>query len=464
MKLAWKNNAKDKEKVLDSKRRQLQENWQFTEQLSTKEKTICDLKEDVHSVFERVKEKEESIKNLTEFIEQLKEKHRVEMETQMNFNIANDNSIRRLNERMVDAEKQLKEINLRIKSRLITLGDWDRSIEESIDHIKLSLGEKVKQNLDRLINHFSEIDSLRERIMIMEDERLYILTHIGVDVQNEKTIDIISSFRDFVVNNEEAKQSFSNEIEALTSLINVHRKSSAASEVLEMNVAELQRHQKAMQGNIQAKEERVNVLSRENDALKITIKNLESELSKLKQSKSERGKSAGKEPSNVTSSPTGKHRSWQNMHLESISTEHSRSTPRLLIDRRSSGVRDERETPECITPQVNEIILPMLTHRPHNKHLMIQPKSSIQSNQISDFTSIQGGLTVKSMNSVDKRVLANMQEYSMPASPNGFGLSRNSPRFGSHNRLPQTGLKTQTGLSRQATFHGVPRRTNAYSK
>ena len=143
--------------MLDVKQRQLEDVIRSNEILKEKEDKISDLYRDLTSANDDLYQKGLEIKHLSNYIEDVKNKHKLEIDKQMQYNTANEKTLARLTERERDFDKALKEMN----------ASMEDSLNKYDDSQPIKPTRKLSYGVDMNISPLDHAKSMLKRVLAL---------------------------------------------------------------------------------------------------------------------------------------------------------------------------------------------------------------------------------------------------------------------------------------------------------
>ena len=272
----WRREPNDKEKALDAKQRQLEESFRSKELLKEKDEQIEQLQSRLMDAAVDLRERSLEIKHLTNYIEDVRTKNQKELETQIQYNLANEKSLRRLTEREVDVDKHLKEMTSLMEASLTKYGYRHKDARErayAVNNI-----DKAKSTLYLLLKMIDEYDLIKTRCMHLLDERKHVLMLIGGstgDMEKDvEEVNLVNVIKDFAISKEDNIFKLNKELTDVTDKFGAMEKALGRSEANKEMLTNLRE-------DIMAKEEVINQLEVENEELKTQLSNAKASQKKI---------------------------------------------------------------------------------------------------------------------------------------------------------------------------------------
>lgn len=202
LKQTWRGDIKVKEQLMIARQKQIEQVWHFEEETKIKEKSMQELQVDYVKLQAHCDSLRREIKSLHKHVEDLERKHKEELRTQMDFNMANDRHLTRLNVRAEEAGDVLAVLHDKLRSAMSLMYN---------DNERVHAHQNLLVNFD---SYMSYNRGLADKYRRFRDERVYVASHIGASVDDDAA-SIKHDFRDFVVRKEEEANRLAAEIEAL---------------------------------------------------------------------------------------------------------------------------------------------------------------------------------------------------------------------------------------------------------
>ncbi|XP_013389177.1 centrosomal protein of 290 kDa isoform X2 [Lingula anatina] len=172
----WKGQSREKQIALDAKQKQMEESWEHMEVMQKKDVLIHRLEDECQKAQEALQEKTAEYMKLLRNAEEAKEKHKLQLDTQMNFNSANDSTLRRLQERITEMETALNDMDAYMEEKL-------RKVEPPTEEAPLDI-----QHLDN-----KQVREKRVRSFLDHFDRLYLISRKYEDALQERQ-DVLKLF------------------------------------------------------------------------------------------------------------------------------------------------------------------------------------------------------------------------------------------------------------------------------
>ena len=283
----WRGAAKEKEKALDAKQKQLEEAWKYKEIIQEKEEAIQELTKLIGNLNKESNDKAQALKELNAYMEETKHKHKNQMQTQMQYNVANDKSLSRMTERQLDMQNLINETNSSLQDLLVKRGhasNADSIRDSDIVSLTNSQGDAIRQHIKDIEAVLEEMEVMKGYVKELEEEKHYVLFQIhGSKYDSDKKRSLVESFRDFTVSKEEIITSLKFEVGSLKlSLKNQDRTEHSLEQL-----SNLQNTIEEMKISLKESNVKITELEEENKDLKSKIKELETLEKEEKVSKDE---------------------------------------------------------------------------------------------------------------------------------------------------------------------------------
>ncbi|XP_067949062.1 uncharacterized protein [Watersipora subatra] len=279
VKHTWKGDMQTKEQLILSRQKQIEQLWQFEEEEKIREKSMQELQENYLHLQEYADDLRRETKSLQKHIEDLHKKQREELKAQVDFNMANDRQLTRLNEKAEDSGSILDNLHAELKKTM----DSDYQSKQAISDYK-----NLENNFKVFCNQYQEMASLVDHFRV---ERHYMSNQVAGLVIPDK-FDFKAEFRNYVLKNEEELSALRGEISKLEEGVSIKNKKikelEAALKRLEVGetiidpnaakLAELQKENEENRLKIIAKDDHILKLEKQLKALNDKFKLLERSL------------------------------------------------------------------------------------------------------------------------------------------------------------------------------------------
>ena len=180
MKQLWMRDSQDKAKAMDAKQKQMEESWVFAEQIKAKEEEIKEVKANIKLARRELEKKDDQILQYTKMVEQIKNSHQSEMETQMKYNVANDKSVQRVNEQLTETEQVVLEMKMLMKDYFDEEIDPDDHLQRRDSDARykdrsITTADKAKDLLELLLDKVRALEEVEKQYLLQAEERNQLL-------------------------------------------------------------------------------------------------------------------------------------------------------------------------------------------------------------------------------------------------------------------------------------------------
>ncbi|GFO06493.1 Cap-gly domain-containing linker protein 1-like isoform x3 [Plakobranchus ocellatus] len=246
LKLLWRRDDREKDKALEARQQQIEQAYQYEAQFKEKAVVIEKLESEISASVEDREELKAKLAALSAAHRDMEQKHKESLAVQMRYNQANDNAVRRAEQRLAAQESCLRTIKtklddcVKVDSRR-TLGKVtfeDVKEDNSTKDIDKAKDEFVYllEDVDLFIRKFKKLLEIRQEYEKLLEERDYILVHFGFKNEIDSNIkangkkqgglsnshdepSLVEAYKSFAVRNEENINQMKREIEKYGGLL-----------------------------------------------------------------------------------------------------------------------------------------------------------------------------------------------------------------------------------------------------
>ena len=315
--------AKEKDKAIDAKQKQLEDAFAYEDKEKRKNEEIAELQKKLSQSRDEVIELKSQLGFIGSKLKETEDKFKSDFGVQMKYNNANENAMRKLQERKEQSEKLLERLDAGIKDLVHIPQRNSERDQMALMEFKFCFVEDNFKKLTEKINKLQETEKQCEKLL---HERNYILAHLGHSKEQDKSL--LNAYRDFAVKTDEDMTTMKEQLQKHSHIIegqqetiqNLHK---------EVETNETQRKVKQagtvwQNAMMSVMRKQLGDVKHENRVKDTRIKHYEGEVAKLK------AKIA--ELESVSARGYIKSSTHSHVHKDLISPDHNRFTPGLHTD------------------------------------------------------------------------------------------------------------------------------------
>ncbi|XP_045199935.2 uncharacterized protein LOC123554094 [Mercenaria mercenaria] len=190
--------AKEKDKAIDAKQRQLEDAFGYEDKEKRKNEEISELEKKLTQSRNEIKELKSQLGYVSSKLKETEDKFRSDFGVQIKYNNANENALRKLQEKKEQCEKVLQHIDTKIKEILHIPQRNSERDQMALMEFKFSFVEEDFKKLTEKYSLLLEIEKQYDKLL---HERNYILAHLGHSKEQDKSL--LNAYRDFAVKTDE---------------------------------------------------------------------------------------------------------------------------------------------------------------------------------------------------------------------------------------------------------------------
>lgn len=321
--------AREKDKAIEAKQRQLEDAFGYEEKEKHKNEQIADLEKKVIHAKNEVIELKSQLGYMGSRLKETEDKYKSDFGVQLKYNNANENALRKMEEKYEKSEKVLQNIEKGIKEVLhVPARNSERDQMAIMDFKFCFLEEDFKRFVEKH-NLLLEIEKQHDKLI---HERNYILAHLGHSEEENKSL--LNAYRDFAVKTDEDMMHLKEQLQKHNNIIEGQQETiETLNKEVETNVSQRKMKQAGtvwQNAMMSVMRKQLNDVKHENRIKDTRIKHYETETTKLKARIAELEASKAK-----THVPSSKHK---HVHKDLVSAEQHRATPGLQTDDDDSEV------------------------------------------------------------------------------------------------------------------------------
>lgn len=283
VKTSWKSEFTEKDKTLAIKEKQIMQNFKHEEENKQNQSTICDLQQRLKEACEEVSMLKAQTSSLKQNMLELEAKHKEQLNRQIKFNLANDSSLRRVQEKIEEQESTLDTIRRKMNS---VQGVSKKTLDT--DEIGIPKPEltTLLEDMDKVfekLGHLSEVERKYESLL---EERDWIIMHLGAD---GNATSLVQAYKRFAVQNDEHLHTLKEEVAKYSDLVKEHeskgeeartkqRTSNAASVWQSALMSVLKKQLQDLKTASKQKDKKIEILENEVNAVKSKLSTAEKDL------------------------------------------------------------------------------------------------------------------------------------------------------------------------------------------
>ncbi|GFR82110.1 CAP-Gly domain-containing linker protein 1-like isoform X3 [Elysia marginata] len=246
LKLLWRRDSKEKDKALEARQHQIEQAYQYEAQFQEKADVILKLETEISASVEDREELKAKLSALSAAHRDMEQKHKESLAVQMRYNQANDNAVRRAEQRLAAQENCLRTIKAKLddcvkvdsRRNLGKVTFEDVKNDQDVNDIDRAKDEFVYllEDVDLFIRKFKNLLEVRQDYEKLLEERDYILIHFGfkndVDsnlktngkkqtglLNSQDEPSLVEAYKSFALRNEENINQMKKEIEMYGGLL-----------------------------------------------------------------------------------------------------------------------------------------------------------------------------------------------------------------------------------------------------
>ncbi|ESP04347.1 hypothetical protein LOTGIDRAFT_170847 [Lottia gigantea] len=198
LKYIWKNEAREKDKALDAKLKQLETEVLMKEKSKDADSKINELKGTLMTASEECVVLKAQINALKAEIPAIRKEHQEDLNKQVKFNMANENSLKKVTEKFEHADKAITRIRLMIREA-VTPRDNRTEKPTSIPKDNLTY---LMDDLEFLISEFRQLMETESKYEELIKERDWVLVQLGFNQTESPTPSLTQAFKSFITQNQ----------------------------------------------------------------------------------------------------------------------------------------------------------------------------------------------------------------------------------------------------------------------
>lgn len=342
--------AKEKDKAIESKQRQLEDAFGYEEKEKRKNEEIAELNKKLLQARDEVIELKSQLGYIDSRLKETEDKYKSDFGVQLKYNNANENALKKMQEKNDKCERVLQNIETGIKEILHVPQRNSERDQMAIMEFRFCFLEEEFRNLKEKYQLLLEVEKQHDNLL---HERNYILAHLGHSEEENKSL--LNAYRDFAVKTDEDMMHMKEQIQKHNNIIEGQQET---IQTLNQEVATNANQRKMKQAGtvwqnamMSVMRKQLNDVKHENRIKDTRIKHYESETAKLKARIFELEAARGK-----TRMSSSSHR---HVHKDVMSPDQHRSTPGLQTDDDDSeiGKYDQKSRRNTLLPPLGGKVL-----------------------------------------------------------------------------------------------------------
>lgn len=326
--------AKEKDKAIEAKQKQLEDAFAYEDKEKRKNEEITELQKKLSQSRDEVIELKSQLGFIGSKLKETEDKFQSDFGVQLKYNNANENAMRKLQEKHEQSEKVLESIDASIRDLVHIPQRNSERDQMALMEFKFCFLEENFKKLTEKINKLQETEKQYEKML---HERNYILAHLGHSKEQDKSL--LNAYRDFAVKTDEDMMTMKEQLQKHNNIIegqqetieNLHKE-------VETNVTQRKVKQAGtvwQNAMMSVMRKQLSDVKHDNRVKDTRIKHYEGEVAKLKARIAELESATAR---SYNHSSTHSH-----VHKDLISPDHNRFTPALHTDDEDSEL-DKLET------------------------------------------------------------------------------------------------------------------------
>lgn len=203
LKAVWSKDAiaREKDKAIEAKQRQLEDAFEYERKEGERQAEIRKLEKHLNEANNDNIELKSQVNFMKSQMAESENKLKSDINVHMNFGLANENQIRKLNEKLAASTLLLKNIEDCIKTLIgIPIRDSERQ-EMALMEFQFAF---LWNDFERLIEKYKVLLEIEKQYENLTFERNYILAQLGFHSENGTKPSLIAAYQDFAVKTDES--------------------------------------------------------------------------------------------------------------------------------------------------------------------------------------------------------------------------------------------------------------------
>ncbi|XP_050418658.1 uncharacterized protein LOC126832019 [Patella vulgata] len=217
LKFVWKKDAKDKDKALDAKLKQLETEVLMKEKGKMANEQISDLKGTLMTATEECAVLKAQINALKAEISALRTQHQEDLSKQVKFSMANENSLKRVTEKLEESEKALNKIRILVRD---TASTRDQKSEKTTTMPENNVSY-LMDDLNFLLSEFKSLCITERKYEDLVQERDWVLEQMGFTVTEDGSPNLTKAYKEFANQHERNIEDLRKEIDKYDEMLRV---------------------------------------------------------------------------------------------------------------------------------------------------------------------------------------------------------------------------------------------------
>lgn len=423
LRLVWKHDFREKEKAIQARYNQIEMADEIKGQTKKWQEVKRGLEEHIAAQKEEIEVLNLQIKSLHQAVRETETRLRSDFQKQVNFNAANENQIKRVQERVVAAEFILRDINgkmssyLKKKSRILT--EKERKELESYEF------SFMIPDFEVLMDQYRELLKIKKLYDALREEKEYVITYIiGYTPNNLDDLSLKDEFKKYLFKHDEQITQLKDKLSESEIIIEGQKeqvekmiqdtqsektKFNMGTNVWQAAIMNVMRNQlQDVKRDIRKKESRIQFFENETARLRNTISEMKQEAERAKQDKQS------------TTSRETRHTISIDMNGRlSMNSEDSSVRIRTVLDDYNDSKTEHSKLKESLLPPMSQKVI-QAAASPTSPRKISKPKPIAVTSSKADAGRYQSAIMQHGLITAPVRLEARHQDkYSQM--PYGFG-------------------------------------------
>ncbi|XP_041355278.1 centromere-associated protein E-like [Gigantopelta aegis] len=216
----WKKDTKEKDRWLDLKQVQMEETYQFEEERRTRNETLAQMENETRTAQEECFALRAELRALEGAMSQMQQKHKEDLAVQMRYNMANDNTIHKSNEKLEFLERVVRSIHHKVNERVRPVPRNKKKFNS--DKVPVEF-HYVMDDFEALLAEFDRLVEVERKHEKLVEDCSWILNHMGFKSDAAEALSVLKHYKQFCAQNEETMQALGEEIRKQKETIELQR-------------------------------------------------------------------------------------------------------------------------------------------------------------------------------------------------------------------------------------------------
>lgn len=294
LKMAWKDDVRDKEKAVEARRKVIEQNDSHRDEAAKWQIVVKKKNEELEENKTEIRGLQAQVKSLENSLKEVSSKHKGDVSSQLRFNQANENQLQKAKDKLSNAEATLRDIRKKLNEALQSRPKRLTQKQE----VELHVNEFafLSEDVDRLLEKHDELKAIGLKYFDLCEQRDYCLTHMG----HEPGLDapsLIDAYREYAVQSEETMTELKTKLEEYGEIVENSKKKAQEDDkkknafqmgatVWQSAIMNVMRNQlQDVKLENRKKDTRIQLLESDGSKSRARITELEQELKKLRNSR-----------------------------------------------------------------------------------------------------------------------------------------------------------------------------------